>query len=55
ETVHEERGDRVERAITTAASLDVEQDKSNIVRTQSMATLNEPIPQGTGSCSGLRR
>nr|GEW45425.1 putative ribonuclease H-like domain-containing protein [Tanacetum cinerariifolium] len=27
ETVHEERGDRVERAATTAASLDAEQDK----------------------------
>ncbi|GJT61197.1 retrovirus-related pol polyprotein from transposon TNT 1-94 [Tanacetum coccineum] len=29
-----------------------EHDSGNIIRTQSMATLNEPIPQGTGSGSG---
>ncbi|GJU36527.1 hypothetical protein Tco_1184881 [Tanacetum coccineum] len=55
ETVHEERGDSMERAATTAASLDAEQDSGNIIRTQSMATLNEPIPQGTGSGSGPKR
>ncbi|GJR24045.1 hypothetical protein Tco_0972572 [Tanacetum coccineum] len=55
ETVHEERGDSVERAATTAASLDAEQDSGNINRTQSMTTLHEPIPQGTGSGSGPRR
>ncbi|GJY67864.1 hypothetical protein Tco_0470846 [Tanacetum coccineum] len=55
ETVHEERGDSMERAATTAASLDAEQDSGNIIRTQSMATLNEPIPQGTSSGSGPRR
>ncbi|GJT82313.1 hypothetical protein Tco_1056655 [Tanacetum coccineum] len=49
ETVHEERGDSVERAATTAASLDAELASGNILRTQSMATLNEPIPHGTGS------
>ncbi|GKG11766.1 hypothetical protein Tco_0346003, partial [Tanacetum coccineum] len=54
ETLHEERGESVERVSTTAASLDVEQDSGNIIRTQSMATLNEPIPQGTGSGSGPR-
>ncbi|GJU25213.1 putative ribonuclease H-like domain-containing protein [Tanacetum coccineum] len=54
ENVHEERGDNMERAATTAASLDAEQDSGNIIRTQSMATLNEPIPQGTGSGSGPR-
>ncbi|GKG48494.1 hypothetical protein Tco_0510379, partial [Tanacetum coccineum] len=54
ETVHKEWGDRVEKAATTAASLDAEQDSGNIVRTKSTATLNEPIPQGTGSCSGPR-
>ncbi|GKA15882.1 hypothetical protein Tco_0695629 [Tanacetum coccineum] len=54
EIVHEERGDSVERA-TTAASLDAEQDSGNIIRTQSMATLNEPIPQGTSSGSGPKR
>ncbi|GJR68451.1 putative ribonuclease H-like domain-containing protein [Tanacetum coccineum] len=52
ETVHDERGDSVETAATTAASLDAEQDNGNIIRTQSMATLNEPIPQGTSSGSG---
>ncbi|GJR69817.1 hypothetical protein Tco_0015882 [Tanacetum coccineum] len=45
----------MERTATTASSLKAEQDSGNIIRTQSMATLNEPIPQGTGSCSGPRR
>nr|GEZ64336.1 hypothetical protein [Tanacetum cinerariifolium] len=31
ETVHEERGDRVERATTTASSLEVEQDSGTII------------------------
>nr|GEV59428.1 hypothetical protein [Tanacetum cinerariifolium] len=30
-------------------SFEAEQDNGNINRTQSMATLNEPLPQGTGS------
>nr|GEW10771.1 hypothetical protein [Tanacetum cinerariifolium] len=34
ETVHEERGDRVERAATTAASLDAEQDSGGSPRRQ---------------------
>ncbi|GKD05724.1 hypothetical protein Tco_1180698 [Tanacetum coccineum] len=55
ETVHEERGDSMEMAITTAISLDAEQGNGNIIRTQSMATLNEPIPQRTSSGSGPRR
>ncbi|GJW11761.1 hypothetical protein Tco_1577588 [Tanacetum coccineum] len=55
EIIHEERGDSMERVVTTAASLDAEQDSGNIIRTQSMATLNEPIPLGTGSGSGPRR
>ncbi|GKE03588.1 hypothetical protein Tco_1395606, partial [Tanacetum coccineum] len=55
ETVYEERGDRMERATTTASSLEAEQDNGNIIRTQSMATLNESIPQGTSSGSGPRR
>ncbi|GJW66444.1 hypothetical protein Tco_0120868 [Tanacetum coccineum] len=54
ETVHEERGDKMERAATTAISLDAEQGSGNIIRTQSMATLNEPIPQGTGSAEKLQ-
>ncbi|GKF10363.1 hypothetical protein Tco_0048289 [Tanacetum coccineum] len=44
EDVHKELGDRMEKAATTASSLEVEQDSVNINRTQSMATLNEPSP-----------
>ncbi|GKC40742.1 putative ribonuclease H-like domain-containing protein [Tanacetum coccineum] len=44
ETVYKEWEDRMERAATTASSLDAEQDNGNINRTQSMATLNEPSP-----------
>ncbi|GJY07623.1 hypothetical protein Tco_0374677 [Tanacetum coccineum] len=46
--------DRMERAVTTTSSLEVEQDSGNINKTQSMATLNEPSPQGTSSGSGYR-
>ncbi|GKC53519.1 hypothetical protein Tco_1076264 [Tanacetum coccineum] len=44
EAVHKELGDRMERAATTASSLELEQDSGNINRTQSMATLIEPSP-----------
>ncbi|GJQ90571.1 hypothetical protein Tco_0001710, partial [Tanacetum coccineum] len=44
EAIHKELGDRMERAATTASSLEAEQDSGNINRTQSMATLNEPNP-----------
>ncbi|GKB32460.1 putative reverse transcriptase domain-containing protein [Tanacetum coccineum] len=54
ETIHKEKGDKMERAATTASSLEVEQDSGTINRTQSMETLNEPIPQGTGLGSGPR-
>ncbi|GJW82420.1 hypothetical protein Tco_0146395 [Tanacetum coccineum] len=54
ETVTKKREDRMERAATTASSLEAEQDNDNINKTQSMATLNEPSPQGTGSGSGPR-
>ncbi|GJX36360.1 ribonuclease H-like domain, reverse transcriptase, RNA-dependent DNA polymerase [Tanacetum coccineum] len=54
ETVIKEWEDRMERAATTASSLEAEQDSGNINRTQSMATLNESFPQGTGSDSGPR-
>nr|GEU37334.1 uncharacterized mitochondrial protein AtMg00810-like [Tanacetum cinerariifolium] len=47
ETVHKERGDKVERALTTAPSLYVEQDNGTINRTQSTTIPNKPIPQGT--------
>ncbi|GJS07771.1 hypothetical protein Tco_0364567 [Tanacetum coccineum] len=49
ETVIKEWEDRMERAATTASSLEAEQDSGNINRTQSMATLNESFPQGTDS------
>ncbi|GJR34025.1 hypothetical protein Tco_1209709 [Tanacetum coccineum] len=44
EVIHKELGDRMERAATTASSLEAEHDSGNINRTQSMATLNEPSP-----------
>ncbi|GJX46641.1 putative ribonuclease H-like domain-containing protein [Tanacetum coccineum] len=44
EAIHKELGDSMERAATTASSLEVEQDSGNINRTQSMATLNDPSP-----------
>ncbi|GKB79953.1 hypothetical protein Tco_0946848 [Tanacetum coccineum] len=44
ETVYKEWDDRVERATTTAASLDAEQASGNINRTQSMAIPNVPLP-----------
>ncbi|GJZ21513.1 hypothetical protein Tco_0558552 [Tanacetum coccineum] len=40
--VYEEMDDSLERAATTTTSLDVEQDRDNINKTQSKATLNEP-------------
>nr|GEV24656.1 hypothetical protein [Tanacetum cinerariifolium] len=43
----------MKRVTTIACSLKAEQDSGNINRTQFMATLNEPLPQGTGSGSGL--
>nr|GEY27016.1 hypothetical protein [Tanacetum cinerariifolium] len=52
---YEERGDKVERAATNAASLDVEQDSGTINKTQSTVIPNEPIPQGTGSGGSPRR
>ncbi|GJS69923.1 hypothetical protein Tco_0702764 [Tanacetum coccineum] len=52
EAVHQERGDSVERAATTATSLEAVQDNSNIAKTQSTATPTEPISQETGSDGG---
>ncbi|GJX45322.1 putative ribonuclease H-like domain-containing protein [Tanacetum coccineum] len=54
ETVIKQWEDRMEKAATTASSLEAEQDSGNINRTQSMATLNESFPQGTDSGSGPR-
>ncbi|GKD57293.1 hypothetical protein Tco_1290680 [Tanacetum coccineum] len=44
ETVYKDWEDRMERATTTASSLEAEQDNSNINKTRSMATLNESLP-----------
>ncbi|GJY11277.1 hypothetical protein Tco_0379462 [Tanacetum coccineum] len=49
ETIHEERGDNVERVATIVASLEAKQDSGNILRTQSMTTLNEPPPYSFGN------
>ncbi|GKE31131.1 hypothetical protein Tco_1450453, partial [Tanacetum coccineum] len=55
EAVYEEMDDSLERDATTATSLDVEQDRGNINKTQSKATLNEPSSIGTSLGSGPRR
>ncbi|GJS79966.1 putative ribonuclease H-like domain-containing protein [Tanacetum coccineum] len=55
ETVHKDRGDSVERAATTATTLDAEQGSGNINRTQSMAIPNDPFPQRISSGGSLRR
>ncbi|GJW21101.1 hypothetical protein Tco_0031723 [Tanacetum coccineum] len=53
--VYEEMDDSLERAATTATSLDAKQDRGNINKTQSKATLNEPSSIGTSLGSGPRR
>ncbi|GJS73528.1 putative ribonuclease H-like domain-containing protein [Tanacetum coccineum] len=54
EIVYKKCEDRLERAATTASSLEAEQDSGNINRTQSMETLNESFPKGTDSGSDPR-
>nr|GEZ73991.1 hypothetical protein [Tanacetum cinerariifolium] len=44
--VYKEWDDSVEKATTTAASLDATQDSGNILKTQSMAMPDVPLPQG---------
>ncbi|GJX49180.1 hypothetical protein Tco_0276025 [Tanacetum coccineum] len=46
---------RVERAITTAASLDAAQDNDNIIKTQTTAMPNVDIPQGMDTGGSPRR
>nr|GEU53004.1 hypothetical protein [Tanacetum cinerariifolium] len=46
EVVYKEKGDNVERAATTVASLDAEQDSGTINRTQSTTIPIVPFPQG---------
>ncbi|GJY94488.1 hypothetical protein Tco_0510849 [Tanacetum coccineum] len=55
EAVNEEMDDSLERATTTATSLDAEQDRGNINKTKSKETPNEPSSLGTSSGGGPRR
>ncbi|GKD56756.1 hypothetical protein Tco_1290143, partial [Tanacetum coccineum] len=55
EAINEEMDDSLERAATTATSLDEERDRGNINKTQSKATPNEASSQGTTSGGGPRR
>nr|GEY16796.1 hypothetical protein [Tanacetum cinerariifolium] len=52
--INEEMYDSLERAATTATSLDAEQDRGNIIKTQSKETPNEPVSQETSSGGGPR-
>nr|GEY26894.1 retrovirus-related Pol polyprotein from transposon TNT 1-94 [Tanacetum cinerariifolium] len=54
EAVNEEMDDSLERAATTATSLDAEQDRGKISKTQSKATPNETGSQGSSSGGGPR-
>nr|GEU46342.1 Gag-Pol polyprotein [Tanacetum cinerariifolium] len=54
EAIYIGEDDRVVMAATTATSLEAKQESGNINKTRSMATLNEPSPQGTGLGSGPR-
>ncbi|GKE36450.1 hypothetical protein Tco_1459855, partial [Tanacetum coccineum] len=49
EVVYTGEDNRVVRDVTTATSLEAEQESGNIRKSQSTSTLNEPSPQGTGS------
>ncbi|GJR26434.1 putative ribonuclease H-like domain-containing protein [Tanacetum coccineum] len=53
--VNEEMDDSLERAATTDTSLDVEQDRGNINKTQSKATPNESSSLGTSLGGSPRR
>ncbi|GKE44654.1 hypothetical protein Tco_1471938, partial [Tanacetum coccineum] len=55
ETVNEEMDDSLVRAVTTAFSLEAEQDSGNINKNQSKATPNEPRSPRTSSGGGPRR
>nr|GEY66541.1 hypothetical protein [Tanacetum cinerariifolium] len=55
EAVNEEIYESLERAAATATSLDAEQDRGNISKTQSKATPSEPSSPGTSSGGGPRR
>nr|GEW57171.1 putative reverse transcriptase domain-containing protein [Tanacetum cinerariifolium] len=53
--VNEEMYNSLERATTIATSLDAEQDRGNISKTQSKVTPNEPSSPETSSSGGSRR
>ncbi|GKG16119.1 hypothetical protein Tco_0358442, partial [Tanacetum coccineum] len=55
EAVIEEMDDSLVRVTTTASSLDAEQDRGNINKTQSMETPNELSSLGTSSGGDPRR
>ncbi|GKD33391.1 hypothetical protein Tco_1248900, partial [Tanacetum coccineum] len=55
EIVHEERRDSMERAATTATSLDAKQGSGNINMTHSTAIPNDPFRQGISSGSSPKR
>ncbi|GJU91862.1 reverse transcriptase domain-containing protein [Tanacetum coccineum] len=52
EVVYTGEDDRVDRATTTATSLDAEQDSGNILKTQSTTIPNVPLSQGIGTGGG---
>ncbi|GJV11568.1 putative ribonuclease H-like domain-containing protein [Tanacetum coccineum] len=54
ENVIKEWEDRMERAATTASSLEAEHDSGNINRTQSIATLNESLLRESNSVNAVR-
>nr|GEX82206.1 retrovirus-related Pol polyprotein from transposon TNT 1-94 [Tanacetum cinerariifolium] len=54
EAIHKEKGDKLERATTTASSLEVEQDSGNIDKIQSKETPNEASSPGTTLGGGPR-
>ncbi|GJV74287.1 hypothetical protein Tco_1494282 [Tanacetum coccineum] len=55
EAIYKEMDDILERATTPATSLDAEQDRGNLSKSQSKATLNEPSSLGTSSGGGPKR
>nr|GEU88950.1 ribonuclease H-like domain-containing protein [Tanacetum cinerariifolium] len=55
EAIHQEEGDRVERAITTEASLEAAQVSNNILKTQTTTMPNVDIPHGMDTDGSPRR
>ncbi|GKC51880.1 hypothetical protein Tco_1074625 [Tanacetum coccineum] len=55
EVVYKELDNSLVRAVTTASSLEVEQDSGNIIKTRYKATPNKAGSQGTTSGGGPRR